>query len=107
MEDDEKDTSIANDGGWGSRKLWFCVFSVFAVLASGIVAPVAAVATVVAGIVTIAGIYVTGRAIVQWKAGSVEQTTVTTNGPVAKAVEKVVAKVEEKVKSDPADDDRG
>jgi hypothetical protein len=98
MDDKEDpDTSIAYDGGYTSRKLWFCVFSAFLVLVAARFTPAVTVPTVVAGLVTITGIYITGRSIVQWKAGTIEQSITTANMPVNKAIDKAVERVADKV----------
>ena len=95
--DDSPDTSIAHDRGYASRKLWFCVFSAVLVVVSAKFTPAVTIPTVVAGLVTIVGIYVTGRSIVQWKAGAIEQSATTANTPVNRAIDKAVERVADKV----------
>jgi xanthosine utilization system XapX-like protein len=111
MEDSEgPDTSIAHDRGYASRKLWFCVFSAVLIVVSARFTPAVTIPTVVAGLVTIVGIYVTGRSIVQWQAGNIERTTASSNTPVNKAIDNAVKKVANKVakESEEVDvDDRG
>lgn len=84
--DDSPDTSIAHDRGYASRKLWFCVFASLLIVIAAKYSPAVVIPTVVAGLVTIVGIYVTGRSIVQWQAGNIEQKAI--NAPVNKVVEK-------------------
>ena len=96
MDEDQKN-SIARDGGWNSRKLWFCVFSVAMILAASRVAPSAAVSEVITGVVMVTGIFVTGNTIVKWRAGGLEQTKVDASamgGPVGKIVSKLAERVE-------------
>jgi hypothetical protein len=69
----ESKSSIAKDGGWLSRKLWFCFVSSVLVLVASRISPAAGLSEVVTGLVMICGIFVTGNAVVRWKAGNIEQ----------------------------------
>lgn len=96
MDEDTADTSIAHDRGYASRKLWFCVFACLLIVIAAKYSPTVTIPTVVAGLVTIVGIYVTGRSIVQWQAGNIERTQATVNGPVNKVIDKIVEKAAQK-----------
>jgi hypothetical protein len=71
--------SLAVDGGYLSRKLWFCFFSSVMILLASLVVPTVALSEVITGLVMICGIFVSGSAVVRWKAGAIEQTKVLAN----------------------------
>ena len=82
----ESKNSIAKDGGWLSRKLWFCFASSVLVLIASRISPIAGLSEVVTGLVMICGIFVTGNAVVRWKAGNIEQAKAENPTPPAKEV---------------------
>ena len=97
MKDDDQKYSIARDGGWSSRKLWFCVFSVLAIIISSRIAPAASISEVITGICMVTGILISGNAITKWRAGGIEEARINAmagSGPLGKIIDKVAAKVE-------------
>jgi hypothetical protein len=59
---------LVKDGGYRSRKLWVTVFAMLVVLVAGYLSPAATLPEVVAGIVSLCGIYVTGNTVGKWNA---------------------------------------
>jgi uncharacterized membrane protein YebE (DUF533 family) len=90
----EDKTGIAFDSGYKSRKLIFAAFTSILIIVSSRITSGAALGEVITGLVTLAGIYITGNVVTKWKAGQIEQA--------AKATE---PEVKPEVK--PEDDNRG
>jgi hypothetical protein len=65
------DPKFANDNGYASRKLWFSMFCVAAILVAGKWLAIAAVGEATMGIVMVCSIYVAGNAVIKWKNASV------------------------------------
>ena len=55
------DEKLQNDGGIASRKLWFSIFCVAAIIFSGKYLPVAVLPEVVAGVLGACSVYVAGN----------------------------------------------
>jgi hypothetical protein len=88
--------STAVDGGFGSRKLLFALFSSILILIASRLCPVATIGEVVTGLVAICGIYVSGNAVVRWQAGNIERARNTMPGVMGNIVEKAVNIAEKK-----------
>jgi hypothetical protein len=116
---DEKDNSIANDGGFKSRKFLFALYSSIAMIVASRIVPAAGLSEVITGLIAVCAIYITGSAVIKWRAGGVEQAknaldaTAKSDAIVANAVvaeAKVVAKDKAEEKCQPVeavDDMRG
>ena len=65
------DDKFLKDGGYASRKLWFSIFCVAAILTAGKILAIPAVGEVVMGIVMVCSIYVAGNAVIKWKNASI------------------------------------
>ena|ERR1019366_3198350 len=86
--------STAVDGGFGSRKLLFALFSSVLVLIASRIAPIATIGEVVTGLVAICGIYVGGNTVVRWQAGNIERAKAQIPGVLGTVVTKAIETVE-------------
>ena len=92
---DDKD-STAVDGGFGSRKLHFALFSSIAILVASRLCPVATIGEVVTGLVAVCAAYLGANTVVRWKAVDIEKARNTVPGVMGKIVEKAVDIAEKK-----------
>lgn len=57
---------FAKDGGYGSRKFWFSVYTSVVIVVAAKMCPAAVLPEVVAGLVAVCGIFVTGNVVNRW-----------------------------------------
>jgi hypothetical protein len=89
-----EDKSLAHDGGYGSRKLLFALFSSILILIASRLCPGAGLGEVVTGLVAVCGIYLGANSAVKWQAGNIERAKAMVPGIMGTVITKAIETVE-------------